>query len=142
MPRTTERLVKLLLLASLGACSDPGAPAPPGVSVKPTLTDLQAKIFTPKCAQGGCHNAKDAGLAYDLALDASQTSWQELVGVKAQGQTGWTLVVPGQPDQSFLLWTLQKPADIVPRMPLGGPYLTASDIDAVRQWIAKGAPAD
>ena len=51
-------------------------------------------------------------------------------------------MVPGKPEQSFLLWTLQKPADIVPRMPLGGPYLSAAEIDAVRQWIAAGAKVD
>jgi hypothetical protein len=131
-----------LYAMALAACSDPVTPEPPVVTVKATLADLQAKVFTPKCAQGGCHNAKDAATAYDLALDTSQTSWQELVGVKAQGQTGWELVVAGQPEKSFLLWTLQKSADIVPRMPLGGPYLSAQEIDAVRQWIAAGAKPD
>jgi hypothetical protein len=49
-------------------------------------------------------------------------------------------IVPGHPDQSFLIKILQGPADGVSRMPLGGPYITATDLTFIAQWITDGAP--
>jgi hypothetical protein len=56
---------------------------------------------------------------------------------------GATLVVPGDPDASYLVHKLEGAAGIVGvRMPLGGPYLTDGQISIIRRWIARGAPND
>ena len=47
---------------------------------------------------------------------------------------------PGDPDNSYLVHKIEGVASISgQRMPLGGPFLTQSDIDLVRAWIAQGA---
>jgi len=53
---------------------------------------------------------------------------------------GKTPIVPGQPDQSFLLKILKGPAEGFSRMPLGGPYISDTDLAFITQWVADGAP--
>jgi hypothetical protein len=49
-------------------------------------------------------------------------------------------VVPGDPDNSYIIQKLEGTAGIEGvRMPAGGPYLTADQISLIRQWIAAGA---
>ncbi len=63
-------------------------------------------------------------------------------GVLAGGLTG-TEVVSCQPDASLIY--LKISSDNPPvgvRMPQGGPYLGATQIETVRRWIAGGAPVD
>lgn len=51
-------------------------------------------------------------------------------------------VTPGDPDMSFFLDILKAPSAECKhkRMPLGGPYLSATDLQEVSRWIAAGAP--
>jgi hypothetical protein len=60
------------------------------------------------------------------------------------GQT--PIIIPGNPDGSFLVKILKGPATTDPpgnmsvaRMPLGGPYISDSDLEFIRQWIKDGA---
>jgi hypothetical protein len=53
---------------------------------------------------------------------------------------GKTPIVPGHPDQSFLVKILRGPAEGFSRMPLGGPYISDTDWAFIVQWIAEGAP--
>ena len=55
---------------------------------------------------------------------------------------GKTPIVPGSPDQSFLVRILTGPADGIARMPLGGPYIGPEDLGFIIQWIKDGAPDD
>jgi hypothetical protein len=51
------------------------------------------------------------------------------------------LIVPGQPEQSYVLDKVsgQNLCD-GSRMPLGGPYLTPSQVQILSDWICEGAP--
>lgn len=49
-------------------------------------------------------------------------------------------IVPGHPEQSFLVQILQGPAEGISRMPLGGPYIEPTDLAFIVQWISDGAP--
>ncbi len=79
-----------------------------------------------------CHKGTSAPRALHL------TSYAEVL---AGGQSGMT-VVPCQPElsQLFLKVSQDKPP-FGERMPLGGPYLSASQIETLRTWIAQGASA-
>jgi hypothetical protein len=48
-------------------------------------------------------------------------------------------VLPGNPDQSYLIQKLEGHAAVGAQMPLGMPPLPQSTIDVIRQWIANGA---
>jgi len=49
-------------------------------------------------------------------------------------------IVPGHPDRSFLIKILEGPAENFSRMPLGGPYISSTDLQFISQWITDGAP--
>jgi len=70
---------------------------------------------------------------------ASGSSFLSLVNVKST-ETSLTLVIPSDPDESYLLHKLEGRAGIVgERMPKGGPFLTTVEVDLIKQWISDGA---
>jgi hypothetical protein len=138
------RSLTLLVLLSVATCGcggdgviveEPPIPAP----TAPTLTQLQDAIFTPRCAFAGCHGPfPNLGLV--LLRGQSHSS---LVNVTSAELAPMKRVLPGQPDASYIVLKLQGDPRIVgERMPYGGPYLSASDIEMVRAWIAAGAKND
>lgn len=105
---------------------------------EPTLSDIQAKVFTPSCAISGCHNANAEG---GLDLRAGQ-SYANLVSVPAQKSKEDLLrVKPGDANNSFLIRKLVRPAGGEGTlMPQGRPEgLDAEVIEAIKTWINNGA---
>lgn len=90
--------------------------------------------FNAKCTV--CHGATAPQGELDLATDPITA----LNNVASPGYPGRTLVVPGNPDGSFLLIKLEgtQTVDEGDGMPPGAP-LDADAIAAVRAWIADGA---
>lgn len=110
---------------------------PPGDG--PTLSSLQASIFTPKCAVAGCH--LDPGAQQGLDLSAGKT-YAHTVGVDVTETSGFKRVVAGSSADSYLYLKVSGDPRIVgERMPFGG-TLTAAEIDAIRAWIDAGAAND
>jgi cysteine-rich repeat protein len=119
-------------------CATCDASAPPFAG---TWAAIVTRVFVrQRCA--GCHgSAHVAGL--DLRPDSAYAS---LVGVPALTVAGLARVAPGNPAGSLLWNVLAKGlgapgADDLPgiAMPIGG-RLTPEDVEAVRLWIAAGAP--
>ena len=112
-------------------------PAPVG----PTLDEIQAAVFTPNCATVGCHTGP-AGNVLPTGLDLSNAdaSLASLVNIMSSQAAGETLVIPGDPDASYLVQKIEGRAAVGNRMP--PPPRNALDtatIDAIRQWITDGA---
>lgn len=108
----------------------------PPSPLAPTLSAIQANVFTPICTQ--CHTGASAPLG--LALDVS-VAWQNLVGVSSVEQPSLMRVRPGNADSSYLVWKIDGRAGIVGgRMPLGLPPLSSDQVAAIRGWIQAGAP--
>jgi hypothetical protein len=101
--------------------------------LEPTLSSIQANIFTPICTT--CHTA-----SHPTGLDLrAGMSYALLVGVPSFQVASLLRVEPGDPDNSYLIQKLEGSAAVGARMPLGGPYLTNEQITVVRQWITNGA---
>jgi hypothetical protein len=141
-------LVVSLALTSL-ACdeklSDVAGPTP---NLEPTLSSIQASIFSASdsssrlaCVQ--CHTNVGRTPAAGINLIAGQ-SYASLVGRNSTAKAGAVLVVPGDPDNSYLLDKLNGASSIVGlRMPRNnGPFLTAGQISIIRRWIQLGAKND
>lgn len=102
--------------------------------IAPTLASIQEHVFTPICTQ--CHTGAsapqglrlDEGMAYAMLVNAASVEVPELMRVE-----------PGNPDDSYIIHKLEGTQAVGDRMPLGGPYLSADTIAAIRQWIADGA---
>ena len=116
-----------------GVLTTVGGPPP---DTGPTLTDVQALVFTPHCAFSGCHGppAPEQG----MELSAGKT-YVSTVGVDAVELSAFKRVAPGNATDSYLYMKIAGDPRIAgDRMPFGG-TLTAAEIDTVRAWIEAGA---
>ncbi len=103
----------------------------------PTLTKVQADIFTPICSV--CHTGVGAGLPGVQNLTAGHT-YANIVDVTSIEDPSLKRVNPGDPDNSYLVRKIQgSPGIVGVQMPASGPHLTQAQIDEVRAWIAAGA---
>ncbi len=77
----------------------------------------------------GCHQSAKASGEYVM------TSFTKLL---TGGESGSAAIVPGDPDQSYLL-ELITPSNGQADMPSGKPPLDTTSIDLIRRWIQQGA---
>ena len=127
-----------VLLASLASC---GELEKEEVIGDRALVPVNVQnIFDDHCAFSGCH----AGGSPQEGLNLSEVSaYENLVNVNSSKQPSVKRVLPGQPDNSYLIRKLEGAAGIDgDRMPADGPpYLTTAQIDTIRLWITNGALA-
>ena len=105
------------------------APAPPATwaEVKPTLMN--------SCGFSSCHGSAAGGLFIWNALEPT-----DLINEPATGLPGGVLVVPGDPDRSYLYLKMIGAEGIDGTvMPPGG-MLDEESREINRSWIASGAP--
>lgn len=105
-------------------------------SSAPTLSLLQADIFSPSCAVSGCHTG--ASPPQGLNLSAGQT-FANVVDVPANEVPSLDRVEPGDPDASYLVRKVEGTASVGGQMPLGGAPLSNAQMQAIRDWITAGA---
>ena len=104
------------------------------VVIGPTLMQIQAVVFTPKCAI--CHNGVGAVLPGVMNLTSEAASLASLVDVPSIQDMNQDRVEPGMPDMSYLVDKIDGTA--LTQMPPTGP-LPQAEIDAIIQWITDGA---
>ncbi|MBI2060141.1 MAG: hypothetical protein HYT87_10250 [Nitrospirae bacterium] len=133
-------MVMILVTASLAACGDAyeGTDSSPCTVVEASFGVIQSEVFSKSCAFSGCHGrgSKNAG----LNLDANGGDvYENLVGVDSTEVT-LKRVAAGDPENSYLVKKLEGKDIVEGRMPLTGAKLPSCKIQAVRDWIAAGAP--
>ena len=109
------------------------------------MSSIQREIFNASDSSGrlgciGCHTDQGRTPASGLVL-LDGRSYGALVGVASRGKAGATLVIPGDPDASYLVHKLEGASTIAgTRMPRSsGPYLTEGQMSVIRRWIELGA---
>jgi hypothetical protein len=145
------RLVLLTLLAAACAAAagcDEGLSSVTGPTplLEPTFSAIQRDIFDaadssgrPACTQ--CHNARLGFVPGGLNLTTG--AYANLVNVRSFGKPSATRVIPGDPDNSYLVHKLEgRPGIAGLRMPLGSPYLSDGQILVIKRWIELGARND
>src|SRR5436309_15959918 len=147
----TARVLSSLLLgmaciASIGCDEKLSSVAGPTPNLEPTFASIQSDIIqstdslgrTP-CVQ--CHTSTGRNPSGGLDLNPS-AAYDQLVNVAVRGKPGAIRVIPGDPDNSYLIQKLEgSPLIVGRRMPQNGPpYLTDGQIRIIRRWIAIGAP--
>jgi hypothetical protein len=83
----------------------------------------------------GCHREGGPNVPHSFEPAA-------LIGVKAQFRGDLDLVVPGEPENSFLMMKLdaaEASSDVGSPMPYGYPPLNEAEVAVLRQWISEGA---
>lgn len=137
----------LLAVAGFVACDEKlstvGGPTP---NLAPTFSSIQRDIFETTDSAGRtscitCHTSTGRAPSGGLNLN-HDVAYDQLVNVASRAKTGAVRVIPGNPDDSYLVQKLLGTAGIVGRrMPQNGPpYLTDGQILILKRWIEVGAP--
>ena len=138
----TAVLIPLLSAILVSCTGGDGSGLPPSLppgAIGPNFSEIQANIIEPNCATTGCHLGVAA--PQGLRLD-SASSYGMLVGVPSNESPSILRVVPGDPDNSYLVQKLEGSASVGAQMPLGAPAVDSVSIDVIRQWISDGAIDD
>jgi hypothetical protein len=132
----------LLLVIACGRLKEPTDPGLGGgepVDPTATFTRVQNEIFTPTCAQLGCHDT--LGRQESLILSPGR-AYAMTVGVASIETPSLMRVSPSDVANSYLYRKITGAGITADRMPQGGPILTDAQIKLVRDWIRRGAPND
>jgi hypothetical protein len=127
------------------ACSGGGSfgpqpePEPEDPPFGPNFSEIQANVFTPTCATGGCHIG--FGAPNELKLDPLN-SYDLLVNFPSAQSPGTLRVAPGSPGASYLIRKLEGTARFGSQMPCGEAPLSQATIDVIQLWILQGAIDD
>lgn len=126
--------------------SDIAGPTP---NLQPTLSSIQREIFSTAdsagraaCAQ--CHTNIGRNPVVPGFLLIEGQSFNSLVNRASVNKPGAVIVIPGDPDSSYLIQKLEGRSGIVGlRMPRNGPpFLTEGQVAIIRRWIQLGAKND
>ena len=143
------RVAGSLLFASIlitGCDEDLKTVTGPTPNLEPTFSSIQRDIFNARdlanrqaCIE--CHTDQGRTPSGNLVLLEGR-SYNNLVSHSSAGKAGETLVIPGDPANSYIVKKLEGAPDIAgQRMPRGtGPFLTSGQISVIRRWIEIGAP--
>ncbi|MEX2261376.1 MAG: c-type cytochrome domain-containing protein [Bryobacteraceae bacterium] len=105
----------------------------PATAAQPVSYSRQiAPILAMNCH--ACHGANPESAAGGL----STRTWADL---NKGGNLG-PVIVPGDPERSALFQFVSGGRGEAHRMPLGGPPLSAGQIESIRRWILEGADED
>ncbi len=109
-----------------------------------TFEAVQDHIFNESCISSSCHSSAWAAAGLSLEPDVA---YDQLVGRIPQNATareeGMLLIKAGDPKQSFLMTKLTgSGVGYGDPMPRSYASLSGVAIDAIRAWIAAGAPRD
>jgi hypothetical protein len=100
------------------------------------------EVFAKSCGGAKCHVGEvDPAAMLDLSPGKAALS---LVGVASTQVPSMNRVESGKPDESYLLCKVvaECSSRVGGLMPSGAPPLPADDIEAIRAWIAAGAPSE
>jgi hypothetical protein len=118
----------------------------------PTFENVYSAVFEGGgCTAMGCHGM-GAGVQAGFDLNTIDIAYMEMVGdgtgadstcVTEPGGPLQKMVVPGDPDASYILTKLGEPVGVLCGlvMPPTGVTLPADRINLLREWIMVGAPA-
>ncbi len=147
--RSSIRLFGALLVcaacASSSACDEKlSSITGPTPNLTTTFTSFMTEIVQSgtNTACINCHTP--GGPASGLLVLTPQVAYANLVNAPSRQKPGETLVIPGDPETSYLIKKLEGRAGITGlRMPRSGPpYLTDGQIRVIRRWIENGAVND
>lgn len=118
----------------------------PTPELAPTFTSIQRNIFTTTDSAGraactNCHTTA-GGRVPPVGMDlGSPNAHAQIVNVAAVNKAGAIRVIPGDPENSYLIHKLEGRMGIAGfRMPRSGPpYLTDGQIRVIKRWIELGA---
>jgi hypothetical protein len=139
-------LACFLIVSAVGCDEKLSSVTGPTPQLEPTFTSIQRDIFGARDLAGrqactDCHSDVGRNASGGLVLLGGRAH-AALVNQVSTAKAGAIRVIPGDPDNSYLIKKLAGSPDIVGvRMPRGnGPFLTDGQVLVIRRWIQLGAP--
>lgn len=139
-------VVALTCAAALACDESLSQLAGPTPSLEPTFSSIQKEIFEATDSSGrsactNCHTNTGRNPSGGLNLN-HEVAYDQLVNAPVRQKPGAIRVIPGDPENSYLVKKLEGTPDITGRrMPFNGPpYLTDGQITIIKRWISNGAP--
>ncbi len=138
----------LVVAAALAAGCDESLNklAGPSPNLEPTFSSIQANIFESADAAGrvacvNCHTSTGRTPSGGMNLN-HDVAYDQIVNVASRGKAGAIRVIPGDPENSYIVQKLEgRPGIVGRRMPFSGaPFLTDGQMLILKRWIAIGAP--
>jgi hypothetical protein len=110
---------------------------PPGAGASgPSFSQVVQEILVRRdCSSGVCHGGGAGYLALTFSVAGN---YQNLVNVPSNAQPAALLVKPGDAAGSYLIMKLEG-TGLGARMPLERAPLSATDLNAIKDWIDAGA---
>ena len=148
MPRRVLCLTLLIAATAFSASCDEklSSIAGPTPNLEPTFASLQKEVFENPDIAGrvaciGCHTNTGRVPAGLLNLN-HDAAYDSLVSVASRLKPGAIRVVPGDPENSYIVQKVEGRSGIVGlRMPFSGPpFLSDGQILILKRWIEVGAP--
>ena len=102
-----------------------------------TLSEVQSQVFNASCTS--CHSGSSPSQGLNLSEGAA---YGNTVNVPSTQVSSLDLVEPGDAGDSYLMQKLEGTAQTGVQMPNGGPYLSTTLRQLVRDWIEAGAQDD
>lgn len=130
--------IAMAVIGAVGGYAIPAGAAPAAKKAPVVFARDITPILTSSCAT--CHlMGTEAGR---MSL-APRRAYAALVNVASVEAPKLKRVVPGRPEQSYLMMKLEgthiSKGGTGARMPFGAPPLAADKIDLFRRWISEGA---
>lgn len=132
-------------LAAAGCDESLSTIAGPTPNLSPDFASIQRDVLGAADPSGrraciSCHTANGRTPSAGLNMDTSDV-YDRLVNAPSRNKPGAILIVPGDPDNSYLVQKVKGTPGIAgARMPLNGPYLSDGQILILQRWIEIGAP--
>ena len=100
-----------------------------------TFSAIQTNVFNARCIN--CHG----DITTNAGLNLQSNTYNNIVSVASAEQPALFRIAPNNPDDSYIIRKLEGGPNITGgRMPLGGPFLSQSMINDIREWVSNGAP--
>lgn len=134
-------VIVLVTISVFFGCSDGPTTVTP---LDDKFSAIQARTLDRSCNNTACHGGSFPKSLLDLT---AAKSYEQLLRNPIQNTAAKSryraLVVPGKPDSSFFYLKVKGPrSDEGAQMPERLSALPAAEIEAIRSWIARGAPND
>jgi hypothetical protein len=113
----------------------------PTPNLQPTFTSFLTEIAQSGTNQACINCHVQGGIAGGLLNLRPEVAYNNLVNAPSRQKPGAVLVIPGDPENSYLIQKLEGRSGIVQlQMPRNGPpFLTEGQILVIRTWIERGA---
>jgi hypothetical protein len=140
-PNNLGGLLVVLACVTLSACDEKlSSITGPTPNLEPTFTSFLNEIVQSGTNQACINCHVQGGPAGGLLILRPEVAYGNLVNAPSRQKPGAVLVIPGDPENSYLIQKLEGRDIVQLRMPRNGPpYLTDGQIRVIRTWIQRGA---